>query len=81
MANWRITTCAFSRADMYRTLGRTAEARSSYEKALELTQQEPKRRFLAERLEELNKKLAADRSLIFLGKTGRFVCPSFSALQ
>ncbi len=43
-----------ARADMYRRLGRTAEARSSYEQALALTQQEPERRFLARRLEELN---------------------------
>ncbi len=42
-----------ARAEMYRRLGRTAEARSSYEKALALTQQEPERRFLARRLEEL----------------------------
>jgi RNA polymerase sigma-70 factor (ECF subfamily) len=42
-----------ARADMYRRLGRTAEARASYEKALTLTQQEPERRFLAGRLEEL----------------------------
>ena len=34
-----------ARADMYRRLGRTAEARASYEKALALTQQEPERRF------------------------------------
>jgi len=38
-----------ARADMYRRLGRTAEARSSYEKALALTQQEPERQFLQER--------------------------------
>jgi RNA polymerase sigma-70 factor (ECF subfamily) len=38
---------------MYRRLGRTAEARASYEKALALTQQEPERRFLESRLEEL----------------------------
>jgi predicted RNA polymerase sigma factor len=42
-----------ARADMNRRLGRTAEARASYEKALALTQQEPERRFLASRLEEL----------------------------
>src|SRR3954451_21040641 len=35
-----------ARADMYRRLGRAAEARSSYEKALTLTQQEPERHFL-----------------------------------
>jgi RNA polymerase sigma-70 factor (ECF subfamily) len=38
---------------MYRRLGRTAEARSSYETALALTQQEPDRQFLARRLDEL----------------------------
>jgi RNA polymerase sigma-70 factor (ECF subfamily) len=42
-----------ARADMYRRLGRTAEARASYEKALALTQQGPERQFLAMRLEEL----------------------------
>jgi RNA polymerase sigma-70 factor, ECF subfamily len=40
-------------ADMYRRLGRTAEARSSYEKALALTQQEPKRQFLQEWIRQL----------------------------
>ncbi|HEV2709571.1 MAG TPA: hypothetical protein VGU67_05130 [Edaphobacter sp.] len=34
------------RADMCRRLGRIAEARSSYEKALALTQQESERKFL-----------------------------------
>jgi RNA polymerase sigma-70 factor, ECF subfamily len=42
-----------ARADLYRRLGRNAEARASYEKALALTQQEPECRFLARRLEEL----------------------------
>jgi RNA polymerase sigma-70 factor, ECF subfamily len=42
-----------ARADMYRRLGRTTEARSSYEKALALTQQEPERRFLQERIRQL----------------------------
>jgi RNA polymerase sigma-70 factor (ECF subfamily) len=41
------------RADMYRRLGRTAEARCSYEKALALTQQEPERQFLRERIRQL----------------------------
>ena len=45
-----------ARADMCRRLGRTAEARASYEKALALAQQEPERRFLARRLEELKQK-------------------------
>jgi RNA polymerase sigma-70 factor (ECF subfamily) len=43
-----------ARADMYRRLGRTAEARASYEKALALTQQEPERQFLQERIRQLN---------------------------
>lgn len=51
LANYYLAHSA--RADMYRRLGRTAEARSSYEKALALTQQEPERQFLAKRLEEL----------------------------
>jgi len=42
-----------TRADLCRRLGRTAEARASYEKALSLTQQEPERRFLAKRLREV----------------------------
>jgi RNA polymerase sigma-70 factor (ECF subfamily) len=42
-----------ARADMCRRLGRTAEARTSYEKALALTRQEPERQFLRERIREL----------------------------
>jgi RNA polymerase sigma-70 factor, ECF subfamily len=42
-----------ARADLYRRLGRTAEARSSYEKALALTQQEPERQFLQARIHQL----------------------------
>lgn len=42
-----------ARADMCRRLGRTAEARSSYEKALALTQQGPERQFLQERIRRL----------------------------
>jgi RNA polymerase sigma-70 factor (ECF subfamily) len=51
LANYYLAHSA--RADMYRRLGRTAEARSAYEKALALTQQEPERQFLAKRLEGL----------------------------
>jgi RNA polymerase sigma-70 factor (ECF subfamily) len=51
LANYYLAHSA--RADMYRRLGRTIEARSAYEKALALTQQEPERQFLAKRLEEL----------------------------
>ncbi len=39
-----------ARADLCRRLGRTAEARPSYERALALARQEPERRFLARRL-------------------------------
>ncbi|MGH7180637.1 MAG: RNA polymerase sigma factor, partial [Nitrospiraceae bacterium] len=42
-----------ARADLCRRLGRTAEARVSYERAVGLTQQEPERRFLERRLGEL----------------------------
>ena len=42
-----------ARADLYRRLGRTAEACASYERALSLTRQEPERRFLERRLGEL----------------------------
>ena len=41
-----------ARADLLRRLGRTAEARSSYERALGLAKQEPERRFLERRLGE-----------------------------
>jgi RNA polymerase sigma-70 factor (ECF subfamily) len=42
-----------ARADFCRRLGRTAEARTSYERALALARQEPERRFLERRLREL----------------------------
>jgi RNA polymerase sigma-70 factor (ECF subfamily) len=42
-----------ARADLCRRLGRTDEARSAYRRALELTRQEPERRFLERRLREL----------------------------
>src|ERR1700758_3152299 len=42
-----------ARAELYRRLGRKAEARSSYEKALALTQQEPEREFLQARIRQL----------------------------
>jgi RNA polymerase sigma-70 factor (ECF subfamily) len=42
-----------ARAELCRRLGKTAEARASYERALALTRQEPERRFLARRLAEL----------------------------
>lgn len=42
-----------ARAELCRRLGRTTEARAAYKRALALTQQEPERRFLQRRLEEL----------------------------
>ncbi|HCA79155.1 MAG TPA: RNA polymerase subunit sigma-24, partial [Bacteroidetes bacterium] len=42
-----------ARAELCRRLGKTAEARASFERALELTQQEPERRFLERRLREM----------------------------
>jgi RNA polymerase sigma-70 factor (ECF subfamily) len=42
-----------ARADLCRRLGRRAEARASYERALALTKQEPARRFMEKRLREL----------------------------
>jgi RNA polymerase sigma-70 factor, ECF subfamily len=42
-----------ARADLARRLGRAEEARRAYRRALELARQEPERRFLARRLEEL----------------------------
>jgi len=52
LANYHLAHAA--RADLCRRLGRTAEARTSYERALALTQQEPERRFLERRLGELS---------------------------
>jgi RNA polymerase sigma-70 factor (ECF subfamily) len=51
LANYYLAHSA--RADMCRRLGRTAEARASYEKALALTQQEPERQFLQARIRQL----------------------------
>ena len=42
-----------ARADLCRRLGLTREARASYDRALELTRQDPLRRFLERRLREL----------------------------
>jgi RNA polymerase sigma-70 factor, ECF subfamily len=42
-----------AQADLRRRLGRAGEARTSYERALALTRQEPERRFLQRRIDEL----------------------------
>jgi len=52
LGNYHLAHAA--RADLCRRLGRIAEARASYERALNLTEQEPERRFLERRLAELN---------------------------
>jgi RNA polymerase sigma-70 factor (ECF subfamily) len=52
LADYRLAHAA--RADMCRRLGRRADARASYEKALKLARQEPERRFLTKRLTEVS---------------------------
>jgi len=51
LSDYRLAHAA--RADLCRRLGRAVDARASYERALELTRQEPERRFLEQRLAEL----------------------------
>jgi RNA polymerase sigma-70 factor (ECF subfamily) len=51
-----------ARADLCRRLGRTADARISYERALKLTRQEPERRFLMRRLADVERKLEEGRA-------------------
>jgi RNA polymerase sigma-70 factor, ECF subfamily len=52
LSDYRLAHAA--RADLCRRLGKTAEARASYERALALTRQEPERRFLERRLADLS---------------------------
>jgi RNA polymerase sigma-70 factor (ECF subfamily) len=42
-----------ARAELYRKTGRISEARTSWERALTLAQQEPERRFIKRKLKEL----------------------------
>jgi RNA polymerase sigma-70 factor (ECF subfamily) len=51
LGDYRLAHAA--RADLCRRLGRSAEARASYERALELARQAPEQRFLARRIAEL----------------------------
>ena len=44
-----------ARADLCRRLGKTEDARASYQRALSLTRQEPERHFLERRLSELDR--------------------------
>ncbi len=51
LSDYRLVHAA--RADLYRRLNRPTEAAAAYRQALELTRQEPERRFLERRLREL----------------------------
>ena len=51
LADYRLAHAA--RADLCRRLGRVDEAQVSYQRALQLTQLEPERRFLERRLAQL----------------------------
>jgi RNA polymerase sigma-70 factor (ECF subfamily) len=51
LANYHLAHAA--RAELCRQLGRTAEARAAYQRALALAEQEPERRFLERRLANL----------------------------
>jgi RNA polymerase sigma-70 factor, ECF subfamily len=44
-----------TRADLLRRLGRTGEARTEYQRALELAHTEPERRFLQRRVTEVSR--------------------------
>jgi RNA polymerase sigma-70 factor (ECF subfamily) len=46
-----------ARADLYRRLGRSGEARAAYLKSLELARQGPERRFLERRLQQLSESM------------------------
>ena len=49
-----------ARADLCRRLGRNQEARTSYQRALELARLDPERRFLERRLTELPQRTSGD---------------------
>jgi RNA polymerase sigma-70 factor (ECF subfamily) len=51
LAEYRLAHAA--RADLCRRLGRSAEARDAYQRALELTHLQPERQYLQRRLAEL----------------------------
>jgi RNA polymerase sigma-70 factor (ECF subfamily) len=53
LADYRLAHAA--RAELCRRLGKTADARASFERALALTRQDPERRFIERRLAELPK--------------------------
>ncbi|HEX7796278.1 MAG TPA: RNA polymerase sigma factor [Vicinamibacterales bacterium] len=53
LADYRLAHAA--RAELCRRLGKTDDARKSYERALKMTRQEPERRLIEKRLQELGK--------------------------
>jgi RNA polymerase sigma-70 factor (ECF subfamily) len=57
LADYRLAHAA--RAELCRRLGKTDDARKSYERALKLTRQEPERRLIEKRLQELGKEPAS----------------------
>jgi len=67
-----------ARADLCRRLGRTADARAAYERALALTRQEPERRFLQRRLGGVGVKWHAVGDLAVFGRWKDF-CNDASA--
>jgi len=58
LTNYHLAHAA--RADLCRRVGRTEDARASYERALGLAQQEPERRFLMRRIHELKERNEID---------------------
>jgi RNA polymerase sigma-70 factor, ECF subfamily len=55
LADYRLAHAA--RAELCRRLGRTDDARKSYERALKMTRQEPERRLIEKRLKELGSRV------------------------
>jgi len=55
LADYRLAHAA--RAELCRRLGKIADAKASYERALKLTRQEPERRLIEKRLAELTRDL------------------------
>lgn len=51
LTDYHLTHAA--RGDLFRRIGRVADATSAYERALQLATQEPERRFITRRLAEL----------------------------
>ncbi|MDY0884789.1 RNA polymerase sigma factor [Dongia soli] len=59
LADYRLAYAAC--ADLHRRLGQVPQARAAYQRALDLTRQEPERRFLEKRLKELGGTVATEQ--------------------